>query len=111
MPVSMMRAVNIDCANVDAYYYLGLISATRGRFEDSVEFFGHALDIRPRDVCVLRDSAIVYLAMGRLADAARRIKKALCLTDDDPQLKTLDRRVRLMQSTERIRDFICRFLT
>ena len=107
----MMRAVDIDCANVDAYYYLGLISATRGRFEDAVEFFGHALDIRPRDVCVLRDSAIVYLAMGRLADAARRIKKALCLADDDPQLKTLDRRVRLMQSTERIRDFICRFLT
>jgi tetratricopeptide (TPR) repeat protein len=107
----MMRAVDIDCANVDAYYYLGLISATRSRFEDAVEFFSHALDIRPKDVSVLRDSAIVYLAMGRLADAARRIKKALRLANDDPQLKTLDRRIRLMQSTERIRDFLCRFLT
>jgi hypothetical protein len=48
------------------------------------------------------------MAMGRLDDAAVRIKKALPLADDDPQLKTLDRRVRRLQATERISDFLCR---
>ena len=105
----MMRAIDIDCAHAEAYYYLGLISAAKGQFEEAAEFFGHALDIRPKDVCVLRDSAIVYLAMGRLADAAARIEKALRLAEDDPQLKMLDRRVRRLQATERIRDVLCRF--
>jgi Flp pilus assembly protein TadD len=106
----LMRAVDIDCANVDAYYNLGLVSAIKGRLEDAAEFFSHALDIRPKDFRALRDSAIVYLTMGRTADAAKRIKKAMQLTDNNPQLKMLERKVRLMQSTERIRDFLCRIL-
>jgi len=105
----MMRAIDIDCAHAQAYYYLGLINAMKGRFEESAEFFAHTLDIKPEHICALRDSAVVYMAMGRLDDAAVRIKKALPLTDDDSQLKTLSRRVRLLQATERISDFLCRF--
>ena len=102
----LLRAVDTDCSNADAYYYLGLVSAVRGRFEDAVEFFGHTLDIRPKDVRALRDSAVVYLRMGRLTDAAERIKKARSLADDDSQLRALDRRVRLIQATGRIADFL-----
>ncbi len=105
----LLRAVGIDCANADAYYYLGLVSATKGRFEDAAEFFDHTLDIRPKDVWALKDSAVVYLAMGRSADAAERIKKAMDLTDDDSQLRAIYRRIRLVQATERIADFLCRF--
>jgi tetratricopeptide (TPR) repeat protein len=105
----LLRVIDIDCANADAYYYLGLVSAIKGRFEDAVEFFGHALDIRPRDVCALRDSALVYLGMGRLAEAAERIKRALDSAGDDSQLKALSRRVRLVQATGRIADFLWQF--
>jgi tetratricopeptide (TPR) repeat protein len=105
----MLRAVDIDCAHAEAYYYLGLISAVKGQFEEAAEFFAHTLDISPEHICALQDSAVVYLAMGRLADAAARIEKALSLADDDPQLKMLGRRVRRLQATERIRDFLCRF--
>jgi tetratricopeptide (TPR) repeat protein len=105
----LLRVIDIDCANADAYYYLGLVSAIKGRFEDALEFFGHALDIRPRDVRALRDSAVVYLGMGRLAEAAERIKKALALADEDSQLRMLDRRVRVVQATERIADFLWQF--
>ncbi len=105
----LLMAVDIDCANADAYYYLGLASTLKGRFEDAVEFFGHALDIRPRDVCALRDFAVVDLGMGRLADAAERIKKALALAGGDSQLRILDRRVRAVQATGRIADFLWQF--
>jgi len=104
----LMRAVDIDCANAKAYYYLGLVSATKGQFEDAAEFFAHTLDIRPKHIAALRDSALIYLTMGRLTDAAARIKKALCLADDNPQLKMLDRRIRLLQATEKIRNFLFR---
>ncbi len=105
----LLRVIDIDCANADAYYYLGLVSTIKGRFEDALEFFGHALDIRPTDVYALRNSAIVYLKMGRLTKAAERIKKALDLAGDDSQLKALDRRVRLVQATGRIADFLWQF--
>jgi tetratricopeptide (TPR) repeat protein len=105
----LLRVIDIDCANADAYYYLGLVSAIKGRFEDALEFFGHALDIRPDDVRALRDSAAVYLRMGRLAEAAERIKKALDLAGEDSQLRMLDRRIRMVQAKVRITDFLQQF--
>jgi len=105
----LLRAVDIDGANADAYYYLGLASAIKGRLDDSAEYFGHALDIRPKDVEVLRDSAVVCLAMGRLAKAAERINEASGVSGDDSELKALARRVKLAQLTERIAGFFDRF--
>ncbi|MHC4095384.1 MAG: hypothetical protein ACYSU3_04940, partial [Planctomycetota bacterium] len=66
-------------------------------------------DIRPEHICALQHSAVIYLAIGRLADAAARIEKALPLVEDDQQLKMLGRRVRRLQTIERIRDYLCRF--
>jgi len=105
----LIRAVDIDCANADAYYYLGLVSAIKGQFKDAVEFFDHILEYRSEQVSALRDSALVCLAMNRLDEAAKRTKKALALARDDPQLKALNHRIRLLQATERVRDFLCRF--
>jgi tetratricopeptide (TPR) repeat protein len=105
----LLRAIDIDCANADAYYYLGLVSAIRGRLEDAAEFFGHALDIRPKDVRALRDSAVVYLWMGRLGEAAKRIKMALTLASGDSRLRMLDRRIRAVQVIDWIMVFLWRF--
>lgn len=89
----MLRAVDIDPANADAYYYLAVINATKGDLEDAAELFSHSLDIRSNHVATLRDSAWVCLEMGRLAEAAERIRKARSLGDSDPQLKKLERRL------------------
>ena len=97
------------CTNADAYYYLGLVSAARGRFEDALQFLAHTLDIRTNDICALRDCAIIYLTMDKLADAAETIDKALGLAGNDPQLKALRRRVWLLQRIEQIDDFLGRF--
>jgi tetratricopeptide (TPR) repeat protein len=105
----LLRAVDIDCANSDAYYYLGLISAMKGRFENALEFFGHALDINPQDIRALRDSAVVFMGMGRITEAAQRIKKALDLAGEDSQLSRLYRRIRLVKVTSRVADFLWQF--
>ena len=106
----MLKAVDLDCANADAYYYLGVISAIKGEFEDAAEFFAHTLDIRNDYIPALRDSVSVYLAMGKLTDAAEKISKARALDGSDPQLKRLERtiiaariRSRIMDSLRRIR--------
>ena len=94
----------------DAYYYLGLVCIAKDRLEDAAEFFSHALDIRPHHVLALRDSAAVYLAMGKINDAAQRIKKVTDLADKDQQIKSLDRKIRLSQSMEQVTDFLSRLI-
>ena len=105
----LLKALDIDNASADAYYYLGFIQASKKRYEEAAEFFGHTLDIKPEHVLALRDSAIVSVAMGKLNDAVEKIKKARLPDGSDPQLKRLERKLRLIQATERIGDFLCRF--
>jgi tetratricopeptide (TPR) repeat protein len=102
----LLRAIDIDSANVDGYYYLGLACAADKRLEDAADFFGNALDIRPDDVRILRSSAVLCLAMGRLDTAAERIRHARALADDDAQAKNLAGKIRLAQAKKRVRDFL-----
>jgi tetratricopeptide (TPR) repeat protein len=105
----LLRAIDLDFADADAHYYLGLISAVRGRLEDAAEFFSHTLDIDSEHIAALRDSAFVYLAMGRFADAVDRISKAKALAGNDRRLRTLARRIRIARAMERAGVFLCRF--
>jgi tetratricopeptide (TPR) repeat protein len=104
----LMKAVNIDCANPDAYYYLGLLSTLKGWFEDALDFFTQTLEYNGEHVGALRSSALIYLTMGRLSEAEHRIREALHLTDD-PQLRALKRKVRLLQAIEDIKNFLSPF--
>jgi tetratricopeptide (TPR) repeat protein len=104
----LLRAVDIDSANADAYYYLGVASAVKGSFADAAEFFTHALDIKSEHVLALRDSAFIYLAMGKLDEAARRIERARSLAGNDPQLRALMWKIRLSQARKQITGFLCR---
>jgi tetratricopeptide (TPR) repeat protein len=105
----LLRAVDIDCANADAYYYLGVISAIKGDFEDAAELFAHTLDIKNDHIPALRDSAFVCLATGKLTEAANRIKKARSLDGGDPQVKRLGRSLTVARARRRITDVLGRF--
>jgi len=105
----LLRAVDIDCANADAYYYLGNARAMKSEFRDAAEFFVHALDIRGNHIPTLRDSTLVYLAMGKLEEAARNIHKARLLAPDDSELKELGRQVFAARVKQRIVDVFYRF--
>ncbi|MEK7992221.1 MAG: tetratricopeptide repeat protein [Planctomycetota bacterium] len=105
----MLRAVDIDCANADAYYYLGVINAIKGDLEDAAELFAHTLDIRSDHVATLRDWACVCLEMGRLTEAAEKIQKVRSLDGGDPQLKKLERRLAVARAKQRITDVLGQF--
>ena len=107
----LLKAIDTDCCNADAYYGLGLVNGRKGLLENAAEFFGHALDLKPKDVRALKDSAEVYLAMGKLANAAQRIKEARALARGDSQLRSLEKRVQLARLSKRLRDFVSRFKT
>jgi tetratricopeptide (TPR) repeat protein len=105
----LLRAVDIDYANADAYYYLGVISVTKGEFEDAAELFAHTLDIKSEHIPTLRDSASVCLTMGKLTEAAERISKARALDGEDPQLKRIERAIFLARLRQRIVSSLSRF--
>jgi Flp pilus assembly protein TadD len=105
----LMRAIEVDGANPDAYYYLGVVSAMRGDYRNASEFLAHSLDLRSDHVPTLRDSASVYLSMDRLVDAAARIKKARSLDGNDVQLKKIDRTIALARAKRRIANTLSRF--
>ena len=43
----LLRAVDIDSACAEAYYYLGAVSTAQAMYDDALRFFGHALDVNP----------------------------------------------------------------
>ena len=102
----LLKAVDINCACAEAYYYLGLVSTMQGLFEESAEFFCHALDIRGDYACALRDLSVAYLAMGRLKDAGGMIKKALSVDGTDALSRAVSRRIRSAYLRKTINDFL-----
>jgi tetratricopeptide (TPR) repeat protein len=103
-----LRAIDLDSSNAEAYYYLGLSSVIRGELEEAAELFTHTLDIKSEHVPTLRDSAYVYLTLGKLEQATERIKKARSLAPDDSQVKILDRKIKLAKIFEQTEGIISR---
>lgn len=98
----LIKAIELDCTNADAHYYLGLISAEEENYREASEFFTHALEINPDHLLALRDSACIYLKTNRTTDAAERITKARKLAPEDKQIKALDQKIKMSQTTKNI---------
>lgn len=101
----LLKAIETDNGNADAYYYLGCVHAAKEQLVDAAEFFGHALDINPEHINTLRDSAVVCLMLGRITKAAERINKAMGLNEADPQLKVISRKIRFAQTINSLANF------
>jgi tetratricopeptide (TPR) repeat protein len=100
----LLRALDIDSHDADAHYYLGLANAIKGRFDDAVEFLTCAMEINPKHILAIRDSAAVYLAMNRLNDATETLERGTVIVGDHPQLKDIRRKVRRSQITKQLAD-------
>jgi len=85
----LLKAVDLDHARADTYYYLGVASATRDAFEDAFEFFTHALDLETEYVPALQGLARVCLCQGKYRQASHFLGKARNIRPSDPQAKRL----------------------
>ncbi|TFG45352.1 MAG: tetratricopeptide repeat protein [Candidatus Brocadiia bacterium] len=99
---ALLKALEFDYAHADAYYYLGIAHMLKEINDEAAEFFANALDINPRHIPALRDSAILNIAAGKVELAEEKIKKAISLSGDDTQLKAVHRQVRRAKTTGRI---------
>ena len=100
----LLRALDIDSDDADAHYYLGLANAIKGRLEDAVEFFAHALDINPQHVLAIRDSAAVCLMMHRLEEATEILERGTLAVGDHSELRDIRSKVRRSQITKQLAD-------
>ena len=104
----LLRALNMDKGNAEAYYYLGLAHISKIRLETAEEFFLQSLDINPRHVGALKASAHVNVAMGRPDIAAVRIAQARALSPNDRELVAFARRLQLSKIPRRVTGWLCR---
>ena len=104
----LLRAIDNNTTGADAYYYLGLASAMRKEYEEASELFAHSLDINSKHIPALKDSAKVYLLIGRLYDASDRIEKARELSPEDSEIKSIDKKIRIAKTSKKAKEFISR---
>jgi tetratricopeptide (TPR) repeat protein len=61
----LARAVEADCGNADAHYYLALALAAQGDARSAVRSFQRALDLRPDDVMLAHQLSLAARAAGQ----------------------------------------------
>ena len=104
-----LSAIDEDEENADALFYLGITLAISGKYNDAIELFEHALEIKPDSLPVLKAELLAYLATGRLDDAARKSASIDLLELNAPQLTRLQRTIRRKLIFRRAGDIISRF--
>jgi len=99
----LLHATDLDPANADAFYYLGLANALNDRLDDACEFFSQALEINPQHLAAIRDSAIVLFEMNRIKEASRIIEDSdKFVGSDNPELKDIRKKIRRAQITHQL---------
>lgn len=99
---SLLRAADIDCNNGTCYYYLGLISALRGRVDEALEFLDNCLALNPSEPSALRDSAALLLEAGELETAGHRLRKARAAGAFEQDLISLERKIKAARLRRKI---------
>ncbi len=85
----LFQAVDIDDRHTEAYYYLGLVSAFKGYWEDACDFFDHALDCDPDHVSTLKTYARVSAIQGHCDVAHEKLHHVMAMSSGDAGLKEL----------------------
>lgn len=70
----LLRAVENDPSNADAWNYLGYVNARANRYEAALGYYGKALALQPRHRGANEYLGELYLKMGQLAKAEERLQ-------------------------------------
>ena len=75
--VEFQRSIQTDKNNKNAYFALGSVSETMGKFADAVRYYEEALDIDPEFSEAYNALGVVYSRQERWQDALKAFHKAL----------------------------------
>jgi len=105
----LLRAIDINSSNPDAYYYLGVLNAMKGQLENAVELFGSTLDIDSEHLGALADSAAVSIKLGRFERAEELLARAMKISGgDNSRLKQLNRTLKRQLIKEKLKSGLFR---
>lgn len=96
----LLRAVDFDFNNAEAYYYLALVATKKGEFEDALDLLSHSLDLRPGRTLFLQTKAFVYSMAGKLKEAEELVGK-LIETESTPWLVRFRKKIHSARSENR----------
>jgi TolB-like protein len=68
---------------------LAYVARRRGKWDRSESYFNQAARLDPRDVNLLTQQALFYIAVRRFPEALRKLDQVLNITPDDPDTLTL----------------------
>jgi len=102
----LLKVVDHDRTNAEAFNRLGIALAKRGEYEGALQFLTHAVKLAGHDADLLADIAFIYYKTGRLTAAAEAIATACTLSGQDPDIVRLARRIKFTSAT---RDFTFNF--
>lgn len=69
----------------DAWNNLGVIATREGRVDDSITYFGQALQVNPHHVAALENLGNAYRLEKRWEDARKALERAVEIAPDDPE--------------------------
>jgi serine/threonine-protein kinase len=67
---------------------LGFMDRRQGRWEDHIRNLNRALELDPRNLFLLQEFSVSYLALHRYGEMAAVLDRALALAPDDPVVRT-----------------------
>ncbi len=91
----LLKVVDQDRTNAEAFARLSTSLAKRGEFEGALKFLEHAAKLEDSDADVFANIAFLYFKTDRLALAAEVIATACTLCADDRDIVRLARRIKL----------------
>ena len=92
---SYQRAVALDPAIFNGYFYLAASLNALGREREAIDAMRKARQIRPGSAAVAYNLGVMYKSMGRNREARKHLESALQLAETDP---ALDDRRRMKQT-------------
>ncbi|MBM3285766.1 MAG: tetratricopeptide repeat protein [Candidatus Eisenbacteria bacterium] len=79
---SLLRALEMDSTQADAFFALGLLNLTQGKPDSAIALFEKSVGLAPGNAGAQVNLGIAYMQAKRSADAIRTLRAAVALAPD-----------------------------
>jgi tetratricopeptide (TPR) repeat protein len=105
----LLKAIDLNPSNPDAYYYLGCINILKGRTDSAAELLRKAIELNPQHTAAVAELANLLLTGADFPAALEQINRLRQICPRDSHLKKLEKSYAAKQVIQRLADFFSRF--